>query len=134
MTWSEQWSYRIDGGIELNDHVNFETKVPQIDDIPDYVTKSVPIDGTFPAFIRADPSPGIYTFLIQMFPCAWAVYRSRLATLGAIFTPGALHTFTFQARGMPAAQSVQIVVLGRIIDPKLRKLAYNCYVPVPVPA
>lgn len=133
MTWSEQWSYKIDGGIELNDIVNFVTQVPQIDDIPDFNIVSVPIDGTYPVFIRADPSSGIYTFLIQMSACSNAVFRSRLATLDGIFTPS-MHTFTFQARGMPSAKSVQLFPRGRLVAFKQRQVVYTCHVPVPVPA
>lgn len=127
------WSYKIDGGIELNDITNFNTQVPQIDDVPDWDIKSVPIDGTYPAFIRVDPTSGIYTFLIQMSPCIESVFRSRLTTLAGIFTP-APHTFTFQARGLSAPKSVLIVPRGRIVEYKMHKLVINCHVPVPVPA
>lgn len=129
----EVWSYKIDGGIELNDIVNFNTQVPQIDDIPDFDVKSVPIDGTYPTFIRADPTSGVYTFLIQMSSCTNPVYQSRLATLSGIFTP-TLHTFAFRARGMAAAKSVLIVPRGRVVNFKLRQVVYTCYVPIPVPA
>lgn len=128
------WSHKIDGGIELNDVVNFVTQVPQVQDIPDWDVKSVPIDGTYPTFIRADPSPGIYTFLIQMSSCTDPVYDSRLATLDAIFTIGVAHTHTFRVRGMGAAKSVVVIPRGRIINFKQRQVVYTCYVPVPVPA
>lgn len=127
------WSYKIDGGIELNDIATFNTVVPQIDDVPDWDVKTVPIDGGYPAYIRADPTAGTYTFLIQMSPCTEAVFRTRLTTLAGIFTI-APHTFTFQARGMSSAKSVLIVPRGRVVDFKMRKVVYNCHVPVPVPA
>lgn len=132
MVWAEQWSVKVDGGIELNDHVNYLTEVPQLDDVPDWDVKQVPIDGTYPAYIRSDPTSGAYTVNIQMTSCTWATFRSRLATLDAIFTMGATHTLAVQVRGMSASKSVVIVPRGKVVDPKLRKVTYACFVPVPV--
>ncbi len=134
MAWSEQWSYKVDGGIELNDGSAYNTQIPQIDDVPDWDTKTVPIDGTYPSYIRADPTAGAYTVLVQFYPCDWATYQTRLGVIKGIFSMGASHTLAFQARGMVSAKSVLIVPRGIISEPKLRKLVINCFVPVPVPA
>ena len=128
----EIWSVKVDGGIELNDIVNFMTQIPQIDDIPDWDMKTFPVDGTYPTFIRADPTSGIYTVLIQMSACTNAVYQSRLATLNAIFSIGAAHVLAVRVRGMTAALSVTIIPRGRVINFKQRQVVYTCYVPVPV--
>lgn len=132
MAWNEQWSVKVDGGVELNDHVNYVTEVPQIDDVPDWDVKIVPIDGTYPAYVRADPTSGVYTVNVQMSACSYATFRTRMAALDAMFTMGASHTLTVQVRGMPSALSVTIIPRGKAVDAKLRKVTYNCHVPVPV--
>lgn len=132
MAWTEQWSHKIDG-TELNDKVNFITQVPELDNEPDWDFKTVPIDGTYPAVTRADPTSGRYTFLIQMTACTWPVYYSRLATIKGIFgSPNTPHTYLAQVRGMTSPLSTTVFYQGRIVDPKNRQIAVTCYVPVPV--
>lgn len=134
--WNEQWSHVV-GGTELNTAKTggpLFTEVPQVHDIPDWDIKSVPIDGEYPAYIRADPTSGAYTFQIQGKNMTWAAWDAVLVGLDALFTMGSVLTYTFQVRGMSAAKSVLIVPRGRAVDPTLRKVVYNCYVPVPVPA
>lgn len=129
--WAEQWSYSV-GGHELNDHTNYVTQIPEINNVPDYNVVSVPIDGDYPAFIRADPANGVWSILIQMQPCTWAVYETRRAQLASWLPMGVPLTLTVQIRGMTGVKSATIVPKNLIVNAKTRSLAYSCHVPIPV--
>lgn len=131
MAWAEQWTYQVSGH-ELNDGVKYVTQIPEIDNDPDYNVVTVPIDGDRPATIRADPTNGTWTILIQMTPCNWATYQTRLAEINGWLPRGVLLTLTAQIRGMTSPLSAIIMPKNLNASPKQRAIAITCHVPVPV--
>jgi hypothetical protein len=130
MAWSAQWSLKIDGS-QLNDKSNYYAEIPELDTGSDHDIILVNIAGDYPLFVRAQPMDATMNLLIQMTPCNWATYRTRLATLQALLTPGR-HTLEVQVRGMTAAKTMMVVVKGMAIEAKTRKVAVTLIVPKPV--
>lgn len=131
MAWTEQWSYKIDNGTELNDKTTYVCQVPELDTVFEQEAITVAVDGEYPSFIRMQPREGAYTFIINMSACNWITYRTRITALKAIFTPG-LHTFTAQARGMANPLSVPVVVKGMVVDAKIRQVVVSTLAPRPI--
>jgi hypothetical protein len=135
MAWNEQWSFKIDG-TEINRNASnptgtFIVQIPELENQFEQDAILVEIDGDYPAFVRMQPREGQYTILISMTPCTWGDYQTRLQTLKTLLSPGQ-HTLTVQARGMPTAKSVVIVVKSMQIDAKIRLVTVAAVVPRPV--
>lgn len=128
--WSEQWSLKVDGH-ELNDRTNFLVEIPELDDQSADDIVLVTIAGDYPIYVRSQPTDATWNLLIQMTPCNWATYQTRLATLRSYLSSGR-HTITVQRRGMAAAKSATVIVKGWAIDAKSRKVAVTLVVPKPV--
>lgn len=129
--WNEQWSIKVDG-YEINDKTAFWTVIPEIDNIGsvDVITVDVPND--YPVYIRTQPLSASITFKINMTPCSWATYRTRLDTIYALMTPGP-HTLTIQVRGMATAKSLTFIPQQvTVTDPKARELSVQATIPKPV--
>lgn len=131
MVWAEDWSYLVNGH-QLNDRTKYFTQIPEIDNTPDYTMVTVPIDGTYPSLIRADPTSGTWSILIQMVPCDWATYQTQLGELRGWLPIGVPATLAVQIRGMGASLSALIVPKNLITVAKNRSVAITCHVPIPV--
>jgi hypothetical protein len=131
MVWTEQWTIKIDG-TNINDKVNYFTTIPDLDNIfgsVDPVMVSIPND--YPVFIRNQPLDATININIQMTPCTWATFQTRLTALRALLSPGR-HAMAAQVRGMATEKSLSIIVTSFAVDPKARRINVQAIVPKPV--
>lgn len=132
MSWSEQWSYVVDG-TELNDLESYHCFVPEIDNIQTRRVITQEVEGDYPVFIRSQPMEGIYTFMIAFKGAEDPVmYQSRVDAIKELFDPSSLHTFTVQARGMSIPKSTQIVTESVTPDYRTRTVVVQCAAPRPI--
>lgn len=122
MVWTEQWTLTLDG-TSLNNHTDWDSYIPEIDNGFSGDVILVQIAGDTPYYVRVQPREGKFNLLVQMRPCSAATFRSRFEALKALLTPG-LHTLVVQVRGMADAKTYSVISDGGwIVDYKGRRVA-----------
>ena len=129
-TGTSTWSYKLDG-VELNDYVYFLAEIPEIDNVADMEPVLIPVDGDYPVFLRLQPAGRILSVNIQIMPCSWALYSSRLNWIKTSFDGGP-HLLTVQAHGMSIPKSINVYTTSIAIgDPKSRRVSVQVTAPEP---
>jgi hypothetical protein len=125
------WTYQIDS-LDINDGVNFTVvAVPEIDNLPPTDIILVERAGDTPEYVREQPVEQVYTAEIFVEGVGETTWYARMQSLKAVLLPG-LHTFKVQARGWPAAATVQVVKRNMSTNYKLRGVTLELVAPNPV--
>jgi hypothetical protein len=122
------WSYTIDG-FELNDGATFITVIPEIDDGLPTNPILVDLQNDYPFYVRSQPLNRVMNINVQILPCDWSTYSSRMTTLKGLFTPGS-HTLAVRTHGMTATKSLTVFPVNFIVgDPKIRRVSIQVTAP-----
>jgi hypothetical protein len=116
MAIAKRWYHRIDG-VDLNDAVVFNTRVPEAETEFGAQTRLTDMQARTPVFDRQQPVAGRYTFLTQILWDTHAEYLANLALLKSLVGPG-IHTYNRARPGADdAGESVQVYFeTGLVVD------------------